>query len=169
MRNRHSLPRTSGYHAGMSNQPATTLIERLLDAIVDQLTPEAARVVSDLYAPDEVKARIDALVAKIMAEGLEPAEQDEYDGLMQVVHTISMIQDRIDARAGGPAVAAAPVVVHAPPIQGEGFDPFAIESVDLGLPSVVPNPARASAVQFDGLEAMLEDLDEAVRPGPPEP
>ncbi|WP_156513042.1 hypothetical protein [Planctomyces sp. SH-PL62] len=85
----------------MANNPPTTL-ERLLDAIVDQLSPEGARAVLDLYAPDDVKARIDALVEKIMQGGLEPAEQDEYDGLMQIVHAISMIQDRLEAKHAGP-------------------------------------------------------------------
>ena len=135
----------------MANNPSPTMIERLLDAIVDQLTPEAAEVFTNLYAPDDVRARIDALVEKLMQRGLEPAERDEYDGLMHVVHTISMIQDRIDARLGGPP-AAGPTATY-------------IESVDSG-PAVIPRPVGgAAAPQFDGLEAMLEDLDENLRPG----
>ncbi|MDG3006033.1 hypothetical protein [Paludisphaera mucosa] len=137
----------------MANIPSPTMLERLLDAIVEQLTPDAAQVFSDLYAPDDVKARIDALVEKIMNGGLEPAEQDEYDGLMQVVHTISMIQDRIESKLAGPRPAA-----DAPPLTY-------IESIDDGSPPVIPRPTRTpTPVQLDGLEAMLDDLDENMRP-----
>ncbi len=136
---------------GMANTPAPTLLERLLDSIVDQLTPDAAEVFTNLYAPDEVKARLDALAEKLLNDGLEPAERDEYDGLMQIVTAVSMIQDRIDARYG----------VETPPVADSGTY---IESVDLGAP-VIPMPSSSRPVaQFDGLEALLEDLDENMRP-----
>lgn len=138
----------------MANNSPTTL-ERLLDAIVDQLSPEGARAVLDLYAPDDVKARIDALVEKIMQGGLEPAEQDEYDGLMQIVHAISMIQDRLEAKHAGPrppADAATPTTY--------------IESIDLATPSRIPRPGGSPPTpRLDGLEAMLDDLDDNMRPG----
>lgn len=127
------------------------MLERLLDAIVDQLTPDAAEVFTNLYAPDDVKARIDALADKILNGGLEPAEQDEYDGLMQIVHSVSMIQERIDARYG----------VEPPQVADSGTY---IESINLGAP-VIPMPKPSAPVaQFDGLEALLNDLDENMRP-----
>ena len=129
------------------------MIERLLDSIVDQLTPEAAEVFTSLYAPDDVKARLDALVEKTMQVGLDQPEQDEYDGLMHVVNTVSMIQDRIDVRlAGGSSASAAPDTTY-------------IESIDLGTPQVIPRPASSPAsVHLEGLEALLDDLDENMRP-----
>ncbi len=136
---------------GMANSTAPTMLERLLDSIVDQLTVEAAEVFTNLYAPDDVKARIDALAEKILNGGLEPTEQDEYDGLMQIVHAVSMIQERIDLRYG----------VEPPQVADSGTY---IESIDLGT-SVVPIPGpSAPAAQFEGLEALLEDLDENMRP-----
>ena len=138
---------------GMENSTATTMLERLLDSIVDQLTPEAADVFTNLYAPDDVKARLDALAEKTLGGGLEPAEQDEYDGLMQIVHAVSMIQERIDLRHG----------VQPPSVADSGTY---IESVDIGSP-VIPMPTSTKPVaQFDGLEALLDDLDENMRPRP---
>lgn len=137
----------------MANPPSTTtIIERLLDAIVDQLTPQAAEVFTNLYAPDDVRARLDALVEKTMQGGLDRVEQDEYDGLMQIVNTVSMIQDRIDTRLSGRGPAEiAPGTTY-------------IESVDLGTP-VVPRPSGVPAsVHLEGLEALLDDLDENMRP-----
>ncbi|WP_165246274.1 hypothetical protein [Paludisphaera soli] len=143
----------------MANPNSPTTLERLLDAIVDQLSPEGARAVADLYAPDDVKARIDALVEKIMQGGLEPAEQDEYDGLMQIVHTISMIQDRLEARGSGPRPAVEAEASPPPPATY-------IESIDLGVPSRIPRPGGGPALpRLDGLEAMLDDLDDNMRPG----
>jgi hypothetical protein len=145
----------------MANQPSPTTLERLLDAIVDQLSPEGARAVADLYAPDDVKARIDALVEKMMQGGLEPAEQDEYDGLMQIVHAISMIQDRLETKAAGPRPSAE-VAAGAPSPPPATY----IESIDLGTPSRIPRPAGGPALpRLDGLEAMLDDLDDNMRPG----
>lgn len=136
---------------GMANTPAPTMLERLLDSIVDQLTPEAAEVFTNLYAPDDVKARLDSLAETLLGGGLEPAERDEYDGLMQVVTAVSLIQERIDARYGGPT----------PPVADSGTY---IESIDLGAP-VIPMPSSSRpAAQFDGLEALLDDLDENMRP-----
>ena len=148
---------------GMANPTTPTTLERLLDAIVEQLSPEGARAVSDLYAPDEIKARIDELVEKLMGGGLEPAEQDEYDGLMQIVHAISLIQDRLEAKAAG--VAPAPVSVS-PAAPTPPAPSTYIESIDLGAPSRIPRPGDAPAgPRLDGLEAMLDDLDEQdVRP-----
>ena len=130
------------------------MLERLLDAIVDQLTPQAAEAFTNLYAPDDVKARLDALVEKTMAGGLDPAEQDEYDGLMQIVNAVSLIQDRIDMRlAGGSSTEAPPAMTY-------------IESIDLGTP-IVPRPTGSPApVHLEGLEALLDDLDENLRPHP---
>ena len=136
---------------GMANSTAPAMLERLLDAIVDQLPPEAAEVFTNLYAPDDVKARLDALAEKILSGGLEPAEQDEYDGLMQIVHAVSMMQERIGLRPG----------VQPPSVTDSGTY---IESVDIGSP-VVPMPTSTKPVaQFDGLEALLDDLDENMRP-----
>jgi hypothetical protein len=136
---------------GMANTPAPTMLERLLDSIVDQLSPDAAEVFTNLYAPDDVKARLDALAEKILNEGLDQAERDEYDGLMQIVTAVSMIQERINARYG----------VQSPPVADSGTY---IESVDLGTPIIpMPSPSRPAA-QFEGLEALLEDLDENMRP-----
>lgn len=136
---------------GMANTPASTLLERLLDAIVDQLPPEAAEAVTNLYAPDEVRARLDALAEKTLGDGLDPVEQDEYDGLMRIVTAVSMIQDRIDARLG----------LQPPPVADS---PTRIESVD-PVAAVVPMPRSSPTdARFEGLEALLEDLDENLRP-----
>ncbi|WP_165066297.1 hypothetical protein [Paludisphaera rhizosphaerae] len=135
--------------------PPTTLLERLLDSIVDQLTPEAAEVFTNLYAPDDVKARLDALVEKTMRGGLDQAEQDEYDGLMQIVNTVSMIQDRIDMRLAGGSTP------EPTPTPGTTY----IESIDLGTPRVIPRPGGSPAsVHLEGLEALLDDLDETMKP-----
>lgn len=136
---------------GMENSTAPTMLDRLLDSIVDQLTRDAAEVFTNLYAPDDVKARLDALAEKTLAGGLDPAEQDEYEGLMQIVHAVSLIQDRIDVRYG----------LAPPPVADSGTH---IESIDFGA-AVVPLPSSSRPVaQFEGLEALLDDLDENMRP-----
>jgi len=62
-----------------------------------------------------------------------------------------MIQDRIDARLG----------LQPPPVVDSSTH---IESVDLGAPVVpMPRPSPIDA-RFEGLEALLDDLDDVMRP-----
>lgn len=130
------------------NQPPTT-IERLLDSIAEQLSPEAAREVAELHAPDDVLARLDALAEKITAEGeLDSAERVEYEGILQIAHVITMIQARLDAPEDGEEVDSTPA---AQPV------PVAIAPLSRAPRTV---GAGRNLSKLAGLQAMLDDLDE---------
>lgn len=132
----------------MTNHQPPTTIERLLDSIAEQLSPEAAREFAELHAPDDVLARLDALAEKITAEGeLDPAERVEYDGILQIAHVITMIQSRINL----------PPELDPTPDAGPEQAPIAVSPISRAPRTL---GAGRNLSKLAGLQAMLDDLDE---------
>lgn len=128
------------------NQPPPTTLDRLLDSIVSQLSAEAAREITELHAPDDVLARLDALAEKNTSQGeLDPDERIEYEGILQIAHVITLIQSRINLP---PEVDPTPDPTSAAPISR--------------APRTV-GPGR-NLSKLAGLQAMLDDMDEDQRP-----
>jgi hypothetical protein len=70
----------------------STLLDDLLDALVDTMTPESARRVVALRASSAVQARFDLLAAKCNEGQLSPEEADQYDALLHALDFITVLQ-----------------------------------------------------------------------------
>jgi len=137
----------------MTHNPPPTTLDRLLDSIVEQLSPEAAREIAELHAPDDVLARLDALAEKTTAQGeLDPAERVEYEGILQIAHVITLIQSRINFP---PEVDPTP-----DPALGSGSRPIpapiAVAPISRGPRTTGPG---RNLSKLAGLRAMLDDLE----------
>jgi len=69
-----------------------TPLDRLLDPFAKCLTPDVARRFVELRADPETQARIDELAAKANEGNLSPAERIEYEGYVEAIDVVSVLQ-----------------------------------------------------------------------------
>jgi hypothetical protein len=124
----------------MSQNPgSSSTLDRLLEAVVSEFTPEMTRIVVEFQPPADVQARLDELASKQLQDELSAEERDEYDGVVQIVHTLAMLRAKILTRP-----------------QGAEF----LKEMTRQAPRI----AKAVTLddepeQLEGLEAMLDDLE----------
>lgn len=86
-------------------------LSRLLDPILDCLTPEVAAKIAALRADAETQAKLDAFAAKNREGTITPDELSEYDALVSAGNLIAILQ----AQARSVLKADAPFVVESSP------------------------------------------------------
>ncbi|HZL34789.1 MAG TPA: hypothetical protein VFC78_05725 [Tepidisphaeraceae bacterium] len=67
-------------------------LARLLDPVVQCLTPGVARQIIALQPDPETQARIDQLAGKAAAGTLSPNERVEYQGYVEAIDVVSILQ-----------------------------------------------------------------------------
>ncbi|WZO98530.1 hypothetical protein EP7_000110 [Isosphaeraceae bacterium EP7] len=77
----------------------------MLQPVGRAMTPELAQELADLRAAPEVQARLDELAEGCNEGTLDDAERAEYDGYVQAIHLIGILQAkaRRALKAGGTA------------------------------------------------------------------
>lgn len=78
-----------------------TLIDDLLDTVVECLTPEVARRVASLRASPVVQSRFDELAEKCNEGRLSPAEAEQYDALLRALDVLTALQLKARKRLEG--------------------------------------------------------------------
>jgi hypothetical protein len=76
---------------------ATTALDRLLEPVGRSMTPDVAREIAELRAPSDVQAKIDELADQCNEGQLTAEERAEYEGLVQAVHMIGLLQSKARA------------------------------------------------------------------------
>ncbi len=76
----------------MSTVAESTLLDELLDSVIDCLTPDVARRFASLRASPAVQARFDQLAEKCNEGTLSPSEADEYDALLRTLDVVTLLQ-----------------------------------------------------------------------------
>src|SRR5438105_4050491 len=67
-------------------------VDRLLDPVIESLTPEAARKLVSLRADARMQKRLDSLADK-STEGLLTAEErEEYESYVHIIDVVSLLQ-----------------------------------------------------------------------------
>ena len=77
----------------MSLTPAD-YIDRLLDPVAKCLTPDVAERILDVELDPTVRNRLDELAAKAAAGTLTDDERGEYDGAVNLIDFIGMLQTK---------------------------------------------------------------------------
>ena len=67
-------------------------LERLLDPVARCFTPEVAQRLADIRPDPRTQARIDELAEKANEGTLAPAEQAEYQGYVEAIDIVSILQ-----------------------------------------------------------------------------
>ena len=78
-----------------------TLIDDLLDPVVECLTPEVARRVASLRASPVVQSRFDELAEKCNEGRLSAAEAEQYDALLRALDVLTALQLKARKRLEG--------------------------------------------------------------------
>ena len=81
----------------MAQAPPNLAIDRLLGPVGRSITPEFARELVELRASPDDQARIDELAEKCNEGVLTAEERSEYEGLVQAVHLIGVLQAKARA------------------------------------------------------------------------
>lgn len=76
----------------MTQMSMTTLLDRLMEPVGSSMTPEFARELVGLRAAPDVQERIDDLAEKCNDGALSPEERSEYEGIVQAIHLIGILQ-----------------------------------------------------------------------------
>jgi len=78
----------------MESMPPTleTPLDRLLDPVARCLTTDVAQRLAEIRPDPLTQARIDELAAKANEGTLAPAEQAEYQGYVEAIDIVSIIQ-----------------------------------------------------------------------------
>jgi hypothetical protein len=71
-----------------------TPLDRLLDPVARCFTTDIARQLADIRPDPGTQARIDELAAKANEGTLAPAEQAEYQGYVEAIDIVSIIQPK---------------------------------------------------------------------------
>jgi len=69
-----------------------TPLDRLLDPVARCLTTDVAQRLADIRPDPGTQARIDELAAKANEGTLAPAEQTEYQGYVEAIDIVSILQ-----------------------------------------------------------------------------
>lgn len=73
---------------------STTLLDQIVEPVVDCLTTESARRIIELKADDATQARVDALAEKANQGTLSEDERVEYDRILAAFHLVTILQAR---------------------------------------------------------------------------
>lgn len=84
----------------MTSQPATPLLEELLDPVGRCLTPEAARRLVALRASPAFDARIQELGQKCNEGLLSSQEQADYETIARFIKFVAVLQSKARALLG---------------------------------------------------------------------
>lgn len=76
----------------MSNSSSISVLDRVLDPVMECFTPEVARRLADLRADSQIQARLDELAGKANEGQLSSEEQVEYDKYRQAYHLVTVLQ-----------------------------------------------------------------------------
>ena len=82
---------------------ATTVLDRLLESVGRTMPPEFARELLEIRAEPDLQARIDDLAAKCNEGQLSDVERAEYDGYIQVIHLVAILQSKARRSLAGRA------------------------------------------------------------------
>ena len=69
-----------------------SVLDRVLDPVMECLTPEVARRLADLRADPQVQARVDELAGKANEGELSSAEEVEYDKYREACQLVTVLQ-----------------------------------------------------------------------------
>jgi hypothetical protein len=75
-------------------EPATSILERLLDSISQVLTPDVAQKLADLRADPTVQSRLEDLADKCTEGQLSGEERTEYETYMRAIEFIAVLQTK---------------------------------------------------------------------------
>jgi hypothetical protein len=76
----------------MDDSSSTSVLDRVLDPVMECFTPEVARRLADLRADPQLQARVDDLAEKANEGQLSAEEQGEYDRYREVYHLVTVLQ-----------------------------------------------------------------------------
>lgn len=76
----------------MDNSSSISVLDRVLDPVMECFTPEVARRLADLRADPRIQARVDELAGKANEGQLSAEEQAEYDKYREVYHLVTVLQ-----------------------------------------------------------------------------
>ena len=76
----------------MSNSSPISVLDRVLDPIMECFTPDVARRLADLRADPELQARVDELADKANEGELSIEEGLEYDKFREAYHLVTVLQ-----------------------------------------------------------------------------
>lgn len=74
----------------MSTQEA--ILDEMLEPLVEALTVDSARVLSQIQAKPAIQARVDQLAAKCNEGELTPSERDEYEEYVRIGNLLALIK-----------------------------------------------------------------------------
>ncbi|XZE18387.1 hypothetical protein SH449x_003679 [Pirellulaceae bacterium SH449] len=70
----------------------TTILDKMLQTVTDQMPPDFARKLLELRADEEFIVRIDELRSKANAGQLTESEDQEYREIVEAIDIISLLQ-----------------------------------------------------------------------------
>jgi hypothetical protein len=76
----------------MSPPAVTDVLDRVLDPIMECLTPEVAFRLANLRADTRTQARLDELADMANERQLAPQERAEYDRYLEAFHFVTVLQ-----------------------------------------------------------------------------
>lgn len=82
----------AGQDEPMSDLSSTSVLDRVLDPVMECFTPEVARRLADLRADAQLQARVDELAGKANEGQLSAEEQAEYDKYREGYHLVTVLQ-----------------------------------------------------------------------------
>lgn len=74
----------------MATQEA--ILDEMLEPLVEALTPESARVLSQIQAKPSIQARVDQLAAKCNEGELSVEERTEYEDYVRIGNLLALIK-----------------------------------------------------------------------------
>jgi hypothetical protein len=78
------------YNFSMATQEA--IFDEMLEPLVEALTPETARLLSQIQAKPSIQARVDQLAAKCNEGALTDEERAEYENYIRVGNLLALIK-----------------------------------------------------------------------------
>ena len=76
----------------MSNPSSTAVLEQVFEPVSRCLTPEVARRIAALRAPDAVQQRLDELAEKSSEGTLSGEERSEYETWVRAINFLGVLQ-----------------------------------------------------------------------------
>ena len=76
----------------MTQAPAATVLDRLMEPVGRSITPDLARELVALRADPALQAHIDELAEKCNDGMLSPEERAEYERVVAAIHLIGILQ-----------------------------------------------------------------------------
>jgi hypothetical protein len=80
--------------------PPANIMDRLLDPVARCFTPEGAERLLEVELDASVRQRLDDLAAKSSAGTLTEAEQSEFEGCVDLIDFIGVLQAKVGALLG---------------------------------------------------------------------